>query len=162
MISKISSQQAAVTLTVHLKASWYLAALLAAVHGCALALLWMVPLPPWLSVIISIGIAASGALYIARDALRRMPQSITGAEIRDDGRCAIESKSGARRECELLGSSFVAPYLTVMNFRSAGSFLARSVAILPDSIEVEDFRRLRVLLRWNSGKSRIQDSGFST
>jgi toxin CptA len=66
----------------------------------------------------------------------------------------------------ILGSSFVAPYLTVLELRplepSAGSsgtgirewwrkrwkHRPRSVVILPDAIDAEAFRQLRVLLRW--------------
>jgi toxin CptA len=53
-----------------------------------------------------------------------------------------------------LGSSFVAPYLTVLELKPLGAgglwqrFRTRSVVILPDGIDAEEFRQLRVLLRW--------------
>lgn len=56
--------------------------------------------------------------------------------------------------CALLGSSFVAPYLTVLELKPLGfqklwqRFSPRSVVILPDGIDKEEFRQLRVLLRW--------------
>lgn len=43
---------------------------------------------------------------------------------------------------------FVAPWLTVVRWRPDGAFLDRTVVVLPDMLPAEDFRRLRVLLRW--------------
>lgn len=157
----MSPQPTAITSTVHLRPSWHLATLLVGVHCCAIFLLWMIALPPWVIVAASMVIAASGALYVAKDALRTLPQSIVGMEIRGDGSCILETRSWARKEYKLLASSFVAPYLTVLNFKPAGECFVKSVVILPDSIDAEDFRRLRVLLRWKSGKGSVQDSGFS-
>ena len=59
-----------------------------------------------------------------------------------------------RITCTLLGSSFVEPYLTVLELKpleplkSWRRFSSRSVVILPDGIDAEGFRQLRVLLRW--------------
>lgn len=155
-IKKMISRPAAVVLKAHFKPSRSLAIVLAGVHCGAVALVGMVAFPLWLKVVVSAVIVASGALYVAKDALRTLPQSIVGAEIEEEGRCTIETRNGVRKGCRLLGSSFVAPYLTVLNFKPDGEFFVKSMALLPDGIDGEDFRRLRVLLRW---KYRAQDSG---
>jgi toxin CptA len=55
-------------------------------------------------------------------------------------------------EASLLGTSFVSPYLAVLNLKPGNSRLARHIVLLPDSLEKEEFRQLRVLLRWKFKK----------
>lgn len=43
---------------------------------------------------------------------------------------------------------FVAPWLTVIRWLPGRARLARSIIVMPDALEAERFRRLRVLLRW--------------
>jgi len=50
------------------------------------------------------------------------------------------------RPLELAPSSTVLPLLTVLHFKEADA--RRHLVILPDSLPPEDFRRLRVWLRW--------------
>lgn len=45
-------------------------------------------------------------------------------------------------------ATFVAPYMTVLCLKTDRTFRRRTVAILPDSIDGEVFRQLRVWLRW--------------
>ena len=44
--------------------------------------------------------------------------------------------------------SFVAPWLTIVRWRPDGARFDRAFLVLPDMVGAEDFRRLRVLLRW--------------
>ena len=44
--------------------------------------------------------------------------------------------------------SFVAPWLTVVHWRPLGARFKRTVVVLPDMIDAEGFRALRVILRW--------------
>ncbi len=68
--------------------------------------------------------------------------------------CTLETQRRDYIACALLGSSFVAPYLTVLELKPLSTrklwqrFRTRCVVILPDGIDVEEFRQLRVLLRW--------------
>lgn len=50
----------------------------------------------------------------------------------------------------VVDGSFVAPWLTVIHWRPAGSRWTRTILLLPDMVEANAFRRLRVLLRWCS------------
>lgn len=45
-------------------------------------------------------------------------------------------------------ATFVAPYMTVLCLKTDRTFWRRTVAILPDSIDGEVFRQLRVWLQW--------------
>jgi len=69
-----------------------------------------------------------------------------------DCRCEFQTLAGVWHEAVLLGSSFVAPHLTVLNLKPAGGRLAKHLVILPDAIDAEDFRRLRVWLKWRCSK----------
>ena len=57
----------------------------------------------------------------------------------------------------MLSSSFVSPSLTVLNLRVAGAARPRHLVILPDNVEKETFRRLRVLLRWSPEDTRLPE-----
>jgi toxin CptA len=42
------------------------------------------------------------------------------------------------------------PWLTVLNLKLPGKRLVRHVILLPDALDENEFRRLRVWLRWGS------------
>jgi toxin CptA len=98
--------------------------------------------------------------YLRRYALLRSPDSVSGLEVTDEMACTLNTRDGGQVACSLLGSSFVAPYLTVLDLkpiktdridkslRRLNRYFSRSVVILPDGINPEEFRQLRVLLRW--------------
>jgi toxin CptA len=123
-------------------------------HVSAISLLWPLMLPVAAKLASTAALAISLVIYLGHYALRKSPGSITGLSLADDMTCTLETRRGERIACALLGSSFVAPYLTVLELKplNNASWLRRlrrwSVVILPDAIAPEDFRELRVLLRW--------------
>ena len=128
-------------------------ALLAAMHGIGAASVWVVPGPSWLKVSVSLALAASLAFYGARDAWRVLGGAAVALRLRSDCSCEIATRQGRWLEARLLGSTFVSPYLTVLNLRPKGGLFARHVVILPDAVDTEGFRRLRVLLKWKCSGS---------
>lgn len=121
-------------------------------HVFAGAMLGLSSLPWWLVGAAIAALAASLAFYLRREGLRLAPESIVALSLHPDCRCAFQTRSGARHEATLLGSSFVAPYLTVLNLRPSNGLPTRHVVILPDGVDAERFRKLRVLLRWRCGE----------
>ena len=120
-------------------------------HVSAISLLWPLMLPVAAKLASTAALAISLVIYLRHYALRKSLGSITGLSLADDMTCTLETRRGERIACALLGSSFVAPYLTVLELKPLNdtSWLRRwSVVILPDAIAPEDFRQLRVLLRW--------------
>jgi toxin CptA len=97
-------------------------------------------------VVLLIGLSCAHALYGA--ALLRSRKAIVALEITDGGVLTFQTRSGEWRRGILLDSSFVAPYLTVLNLKTDGTRLARHVVIMADSVAAEEYRRLRVWLRW--------------
>ncbi len=131
---------------VEFSASRYLAAILIAAHALALFALAVV-LPPWAGAASAVLILASLAYYLLRDAWLKLGSSCTGLVTDEEG-AVISLRDGTRLPCLVLNDSLVTPLLTVLNLRPRGSRAVRSVVILPDSLEAEAFRQLRVWLKW--------------
>jgi toxin CptA len=152
-----------------------LAVILSLAHFSAIGLLWPLMLPAIVQLAGSVILALSLVFHLRRYALLSSPASVTGLELSDEMTCTLETRRGERISCTLLGSSFVAPYLTVLELKPLNTlesgesmqpltppvpippvpsllplriFSGRSVTILPDGIDAEAFRLLRVLLRW--------------
>jgi toxin CptA len=128
-----------------------LALALCAIHGAAAALLWLVPLPLPGKAVITVVVAVSLVYLLARDAALHAAHAIVGLEIEDGGRVSYWTRSGRRVECEVLDSSYVSPRLTIVLLRERGRAGTRKLILLPDSMNPQDFRRLRVWLRWKPG-----------
>jgi len=139
------------TLTVAAGSSRWLAGLLAGMHGFAAAMCWLVPLSQWLAVSLTALLAGSAWHALRRDGFRTLPNSLVAVRLHADGRCAFKVRGETWHQAALLGSSFVSPYLTVLNLQPEGGRFARHLVILPDAVNAEDFRRLRVWLKWRRG-----------
>ena len=86
-------------------------------------------------------IAAHAALALERlAAVRAIRASV-------DGHVRIERRDGSAREGELAAGGFVAPWLVCLRWRPHGARLDRALLVLPGMLSVEEFRRLRVILR---------------
>ena len=135
-------------LNIRLKSSVYLALLLSTAHAIAVGLVLILPLPIGLKIVTTLVFCVSLVFYLKRNARLTAPNSIVALEVREDGTCAIETRSGKRLDCILLPTSYVSASLTILNLKVGGELLVRHVVIFPDAINSEDFRKLRVLLRW--------------
>ena len=74
-------------------------------------------------------------------------------EITSDNQLSIQTRTGEWRECDVLGNTYAMPYLTVLNLRQSGSRAIKRIVILRDSLHADDFRKLRVWLRWKEDNS---------
>lgn len=93
-------------------------------------------------------IAASAARTTAGQGLRRVPAAIVLVEFGVQGGCIVQQRNGLVKACRVLGSTFVATGLVVLNLRGEGEWWARHVVIVRDAVDATSFRRLRVWLRW--------------
>jgi hypothetical protein len=102
------------------------------------ALVGWLPLP--------LGPRAMGLAWIGYAALAALRRLRPGLRLRIESGGAIEigQASGSVRD-----GSFVAPWLAVVRWRPTGAWRDRSLLVAPDMLGEEDFRRLRVLLRWS-------------
>ncbi len=146
-------------LTVHLKRSPQLITILSLAHFIAAFALY--PLTAIPSAIKLVGVAMiliSFNYYLKKDALLSARNAVVVFELSDGMQCTLKTQSGESIVCTIQSSTFVAPYLTVLNLKPENQFFTRSVVILPDSIDADVFRRLRVLLKWKWRDIKIQSN----
>lgn len=65
-----------------------------------------------------------------------------------DDHVMITCLDGSTFRGEVLPGSVVHPTLTVLNLRVLGRRLSYHVIVMPDAVEAQAFRQLRVWLRW--------------
>ena len=149
-------------LTIHLQSSKAFAALLVFMHLLSLVLVWFIPIPLWFKVLISPALLVSVAFHLKRDALLTSKDSIMALQVHSDCQCEIQNRAGQWKDVELLGTSFVAPYLTVLNFKIADTRMTKHIVIFPDAVDSEQFRQLRVLLKWKCNRFPRERNAHST
>jgi toxin CptA len=135
-------------LRVSLRPSWILAAILTIAHGAAIAVIALLSVPLWLQVIVIAALVASLVFETRKTALLRAPDAVIALEIASDDLLSVQTRRGDWIECEVLGSTCVIFFLAIVNLKEQGSGRVKRAVILPDSIDAEDFRKLRVWLRW--------------
>lgn len=140
-------------LRVSLRASRRLASVLVVAHTAAAATL--IPLALALSAKLVCGMLVAVSLFVSlrRHALLSGSSAIREIELEAGEVAEVRNTAGEWRDARVLGSSYVSPALTVLNLRVGGSRFAWHVVIVPDSIDAETFRRLRVQLRWSYGRA---------
>ena len=121
--------------------------------------MYFAPVAIFLKVIWGGMVAFAMGYLILRDALLRLQQSWQRIEVNDKGQLRLTQRSGNTMDAKVSVASFVTSYLTILHVQPANKswlscldslFLAGSGApiLLPDSANEEDFRQLRVWLRW--------------
>ena len=140
-------------LKINLRSSWLLVTLLTLAHGAALAIVLFVNIPFWVTLVAAAGLAVHLLVVVRRQALLLVPDAAVAIEIRSDDTLAVQARSGAWSEYAVLADTYVAPYLTVLNLRQTDSHAVKRITLLPDSLDAEDFRKLRVWLRWKEARA---------
>ena len=131
-----------------LQPSRRLAAILIVAHAATGGLLLALPLPSWLTAAVSVLLLASAAWGVHRYALLRGPGAITALSFSDREAIRLTLRDGSTHAGHVLGSSTIGTTLAILNIALAGKRLPVHVVLLGDSLAAEDFRRLRVWLRW--------------
>ncbi len=135
-------------LSVKLKPSLQLTVILGFAHLSITCLLWVMTLSIFIKLLGTIFLLISMWLYSRYFALLLSAKSIVSFELSEAMLCTIKTRSGEHFDCKILGSSFVSPYLLILNLKPLDRFFVRNLIILNDAINTEKFRKLRVLLRW--------------
>jgi hypothetical protein len=110
----------------------------------------VVPLdaPLALKAALTVLVAASLARSIYRHALLKAKRSVLAIEVKDQQTASVQGRDHVWRDARIVGTSYVTPALTVLNVRVAGERVARHVVLVRDNVDEQEFRCLRVLLRW--------------
>ncbi len=95
-----------------------------------------------------LALVAWTAWQFQRVALRVGTGAITEIRVVANRLIAVRYGAGTLVAGHVRTSSYVGPHLTTIVWRPDGARWSRSVMILPDMLPEDDFRRLRVLLRY--------------
>ena len=122
--------------------------LVAAVMGACLIVICM-PLDELLKIALCLTALFAASYHILDKGLLRLPNSCIRLVVDEKGKVTVGTGDGTEYEVKVLASSFVASYLTILNYRIEGKFRQRSILLLPDNVDAEAFRQFRVWLRWS-------------
>jgi hypothetical protein len=143
----ISPGLPAESLRVDLRPSRLLAVALILVHALALCAVWA-SLSGWPRYLAGAAVLAS----LART-LQSGWRQVAALELREDGRASWKTRQGTWQEGALGRSHFVSPLLVVVDLEE-GTGRPQRLVVPADSAAADDFRRLRVWLRWQRGPRR--------
>jgi hypothetical protein len=110
--------------------------------AASLAVLAFTPVPLALGILLGTWVCVVGL-----DALRRA-LVIHRLAISLGGEVTVDGRAGTLR-----AGSFVAPWLTVVRWRPAGTRFDRTLLVVPDMLGADAFRELRVILRQLRGQT---------
>jgi len=108
----------------------------------------LVSVPLWAKIAATVALLVHLPVVLRQHALLLAPGAAVAIETGSDNKISVQTRSSEWREYDVLGNTYVMPYLTVLNLRQNESGAIKRVALLPDSLHAEDFRKLRVWLRW--------------
>jgi toxin CptA len=132
-----------VTLTPSRRLMWALSS----AHVAAMVMVLVVPLPMWAQAGAMALLAVSLIHSLRRHASLSAADAIVALSLHGDD-AMLFRRDGREVAGRLLGNSTVTPYLSILNVRPQGARWSRSVVIVPDGLDAEMFRQLRVWLRW--------------
>jgi len=91
---------------------------------------------------------ACGGLEAFHTVVLHRGSGIRAIHMRRSGEIEILNGKGGHRSGVLRDGSFVAPWLTIIRWRPCDAHFDRAILLLPDMLPADDFRRMRVMLRW--------------
>lgn len=119
----------------------------------AFVLILALPIP-WL---IDVGAGAALCVWaidrIRRHALRTASNALVELMLSADAVIVVRRRDGRLIAGHIRSETFVHPWFTSIVWRPDGARWSRSVPLVPDMLDADEFRRLRVLLRY--GRSEV-------
>ena len=143
---------------VTLKPSRQLAIVVTGVHLGAIAALYPLDLALWAKLVIAIPVGISLVTTLCRHALLAGRSALVAVELHELDHAAVRTRDGIWHDARILETTYVSPILSVLNLRIPGRLLPCHILIVPDNVDPEDFRGLRVRLRWGYRKEALRGS----
>lgn len=112
-----------------------------------LALVWQIKL------LMSIAILSTALYAICLHGLQVLPWSCLALRVNSDNTLTLMLGNGRQLQTAVCRNSVVTPYLTVVNCKVQDApifmrWFSRHLVVLPDRLDQEAYRQLRVWLRW--------------
>jgi hypothetical protein len=108
----------------------------------------MLPTPIFCDVI-AVGVLAGWAHHQIRlHGTRTARRSVVEILLSSDAVLVARRRDGKLLAGHVRSATFVHPWFTSIVWRPDGARLSRAIPLLPDMLDLDDFRRLRVLLRY--------------
>ena len=132
-------------LAITLHPSRQLAIVLLLAHAGALAVVFAIVFPVWIKPILLLAIVVSMGL-----SLRRLhgPQRIVRLKLRNDGLLEYFRRNEETGEARIHPHATVTPWMSILLLRQGRR--SEALIVLPDALSSEDFRQLRLWLRWRA------------
>jgi hypothetical protein len=121
-------------------------------HLAALAVVFAIPLGWYWRLGLAAAVLAGLAYGICAHVLYLAPWTVREATWGPDGTWTLALVSGRRVDARLLPSTYVTRGLQVLNFRT-GRLRTRTLTLLPDAVDGDLLRRLRVRLRLEGART---------
>ena len=128
-------------------------ALIALLALATCAIIATLPFEPAAIALATIGVVTWAVDRIYVVALRQGPRAVRQLELRGDLTVIVVNGDGAPCAGRVRNESYVGARLTTLVWRPFGRWRSRTILVLPDMLPAQDFRRLRVLLRY--GRSDV-------
>lgn len=122
--------------------------LLGLMAAATAAVVVALPLPTWLQSGLIVALALWTTHVFQRVALRRGAWAVTEVRLAANRLIAVRHAQRALVAGHVRNASHVGSRLTTIVWRPDGARWSRTVLLLPDMLPPDDFRRLRVLLRY--------------
>lgn len=125
-----------------------------------LTIVLLLPLAPWQHAASCAVVLAWSWLAFERIAARRTPDAVIEVRVAHDLLIVVMRRDGRLVAGRVKPSTCVSAALTSIVWRRNGAYLSRTILVLPDMLPPEDFRKLRVMLRY-ARSALAQDSPAS-
>jgi len=145
-------------LVVNRRPSRILAAALIGIHCVALAAVAQALPGGYSTMLGALAIVLHAVWVTVRHALLLHPRSIVSLRFSCEGDCVVQCRNRSNFAGRVHGRSYVTRHLVVLRMQSRARWPCTAVLLLPDSMSADDFRRVRVRLRW----SRLVEIGAAT
>ena len=137
--------------SIKLRHSFLYMTALVALHGVAMGCVFLVPFPGWVQMPVLLAIVCSLGYSL------RSPE-IVALTLPARGGLLCQKADGVPIPATVLSESSVFPWLVTLRFQVDGEKRARTLTLSPDHMSGEEFRLMRVWMRWGLRQEKEPDA----
>lgn len=126
-------------------------------HSLASGLILYLPIANWARIGISLLLIVNLIVVLRREVFLNLNHSYVALNAQKDG-WFVFNKRGESFPVVFQGDSFVSPALTILNFSLKKHFFPQHIVLMKGSLPAEEFRLLRVMIRWEKVKTAAKES----